>query len=107
MEIDRKIRILSFIKNRMIEIHGENKNVDYMIRLGEIIEELESTELKSEKDSAPDTLNLEEIRLMCNMYKLGETVQLISEKLNKSESMLYLLIESMVRKGALYRLRIN
>lgn len=31
---------LEFIYNRMVEVHGENKNYDYMLRFASIIEEL-------------------------------------------------------------------
>ena len=56
---------LQFIHNRMVEVHGENENTDYLIRFREIIKTVEEQEtsfndylefMKTRKNSVPKTI---------------------------------------------------
>ncbi len=39
-QMNRKLVHLQFLYNRLLHVHGENENYDYMLRFAEIIKEL-------------------------------------------------------------------
>lgn len=51
----KELRILKFIYDRLIHVHGENENVDYMINLRQIIKDKEITKINVKKK---DLINL-------------------------------------------------
>ena len=63
---------LQWMLNRLAEVHGENRNVDYMMRMQKIIDNTE-TELNSHLVSKRDKLIEQAAKLLDEAYESGRS----------------------------------
>jgi hypothetical protein len=60
---------LEFIYNRMAEVHGENKNYDYMLRFASIIEEMRDKKLSEDIKVLNNTFSIDDSNKPWNLRK--------------------------------------